>query len=471
VADLHDLTLLEQAQAVRDGQVSPVELVDHYLDRIERWSDEVGAFVFVATGAARDAARRAEATVGAGAELPPLHGVPTAIKDLSPVAGMPTGFGTAALSPVEADTDDAFVAKLRAAGLVLLGKTATPEFGAPCYTEPEGQPPARTPWDLTRSAGGSSGGAAAAVASGLVPAAPGSDGGGSVRIPASVCGLVGLKTSRGRVSGAPRSAEISGFGVHGPLGRTVRDVAALLDAMAGPTDMDWSWLPPPASGSFLAGCDAAPKRLRIGRYRTPAYPTAEVHPDCVAAYEQATQVLIGLGHEVVEHETLLDRELIPRFETVWCAEFATIPIPPEAEGGLRPLTRWLRERGAAFSAVEVLRALAELRMIARRELERSAQYDAVLTPTLAQPPVPVGALRDDADPARDFDNQFRFTPFTSPYNLTGQPAITVPLHWTDDGLPIGIQLVGRPAGEAILLSLAAQLEDAVPWIHRTPPCW
>src|SRR3954447_7196966 len=277
MAELHDLSMLEQAAAIRRREVSPVDLVDHYLDRIERHNQTVGAFVHVAPDQARAAAKDAESATSSGADLPPLHGVPTAIKDLYLTADMPTSFGTGAFAPVEVGIDEAFVAKLRAAGVISLGKTATPEFGAPCYTEPEGHPAARTPWDLTRSAGGSSGGAGAAVASGLLPAAPGSDGGGSIRIPSTVNGLVGLKTSRGRISTAPLSAEISGLSVHGPLARTVRDAAALLDAMAGPSNQDWVWHGPPSSGTFLAACDQEPKGLRIGRYVTPAVPGAEVH--------------------------------------------------------------------------------------------------------------------------------------------------------------------------------------------------
>src|SRR3954466_11293765 len=286
--ELHDLTLLEQATAVRERKASPVELVDHYLARLDRLNDEVGAFVHIAPDLARAAAKDAESAVTSGAELPPLHGVPTAIKDLYLTADMPTSFGTGAFEPVEVGIDEAFVGKLRAAGVISLGKTATPEFGAPCYTEPEGHPPARTPWDPTRSAGGSSGGAGAAVASGLLAAAPGSDGGGSIRIPSSVNGLFGIKTSRGRVSAAPTSSEISGLSVHGPIARTVRDAAALLDAMAGPSSQDWIWQAPPSTGTFLAACDDEPMGLRIGRYITPAVPGAEVHADCVAAYEHAS---------------------------------------------------------------------------------------------------------------------------------------------------------------------------------------
>jgi amidase len=471
MSDLHDLTLLEQAAAVRSRQVSPVELVDHYLDRIDRLNGDVGAFVFIAAEQARAKARSAEQAVIDGVELASLHGVPTAIKDLYLTADMPTGFGTGAFPPQEFGIDEAFVTKLRDAGMISLGKTATPEFGAPCYTEPEGHPPARTPWDLTCSAGGSSGGAGAAVAAGLLPAAPGSDGGGSVRIPSSVNGLVGIKTSRGRVSVAPLDSEISGLAVHGPLARTVRDAAALLDAMAGPTTMDWMWQPPPRSGSFVTACDDEPKGLRIGRYSAPIVAGVEIHPECSAAFEQASSLLEQLGHQVEDHQTTFGPEIVPLFEQLWSVEFASLPVPADAEDKLRPLTAWLRERGRSLSAVEIYHALGTLRSAAREELNRTAVYDAVLTPTLAHPPAKVGSLRDDADPVRDFENQKRFAPFTAAYNLSGQPAISIPLYWTDNVIPIGIQLIGRPGDEVTLLQLAAQLEVANPWAHRRPSCW
>jgi amidase len=470
MSQLHDLTMLEQAAAIRRGEISPVELVDHYLDRIDRLNETVGAFVHLAPDQARAAAKDAESALSSGAELPPLHGVPTAIKDLYLTADMPTGFGSGAIPPLELGIDEAHVTKLREAGMIFLGKTATPEFGAPCYTEPEGHPPARTPWDLERSAGGSSGGAGTAVASGLLPAAPGSDGGGSIRIPSSVNGLFGIKTSRGRVSQAPLSSEISGLSVHGPLARTVRDAAALLDAMAGPTAQDWIWQAPPAT-SYLAACDDEPRNLRIGRYITPPVPGAEISPEAQAAYEHASQLLESLGHTVEDHTTTFDSQLIPLFENLWSVEFASLPIPAEAEDGLRPLTRWLRDRGRSQSALDIWSSLSALRATARQELERTAQYDAVLTPTLAQPPSLVGGLRDDSDPERDFEKQKRFTPFTAPYNMSGQPAVSVPLHWTESGLPIGIQLIGRPGDEATLIRIAAQLEAAEPWAHRRPALW
>ena len=471
MGDLHDLTLLEQAAGVRDKSVSPVELVEHYLARIDKLSDSVGAFVTVTADLALDAARLAERAVTDGAaDLPPLHGVPTAIKDLNLVAGVPTRFGTSAIPPVDLGIDDAVTAKLRAAGLIFLGKTNTPEFGLPCYTEPDVAPPARTPWDLTRSAGGSSGGAAAAVAAGLVPAAQGSDGGGSIRIPASVCGLFGIKPSRGRVSNAPVSSEISGLAVNGPLARTVRDAAALLDAMAGPASSDWQWAPPPST-TFLAACDVAPGRLRIGRFAMPVIADAGVHPDCLAAYDAASAALADLGHEIVDHQPTFTGELVPAFETVWSQEFLALPIDATIEANTRPLTQWIRERGRATTGAQFYAALAALRQAARRELEATHGFDAVLTPTLARPPALVGELRNDDDPAADFEAQKQFTPFTAPYNMSGQPAVTVPMHWTEAGLPIGVQLVGRPYGEATLLAIAAQLEAAVPWSARRPECW
>jgi amidase len=470
VSDLHDLTLLEQAAEIRASRLSPVELVEHYLNRIEALSETVGAFVTVTAELARDAAKLAEAAVGDGGDLPPLHGVPTAIKDLNLTAGVPTRFGTSAWAGVDAGVDAEVVTKLKAAGLISLGKTNTPEFGLPCYTEPDIAPPARTPWDLSRSAGGSSGGAAAATAAGLVPAAQGSDGGGSIRIPASVCGLVGLKPSRGRVSNAPVSPEISGLATNGPLARTVRDAAALLDAMSGPAPSDWLWAPPPAT-SFLAACDEPASGLRIARYSTPVVGDAPPHPDCLAAYEAATGLLEQLGHTVVDHVPTFSADLVPSFEIIWASEFLSLPIKPEEEPKTRPLTRWIRDRGRGISGQQVFTALATLRQAARTEIEATRQYDAVLTPTLASPPLPVGALRDDDDPAADFEAQKQFTPYTAPYNMSGQPAISIPLHWTDAGLPIGVQLIGRPCDEVTLLRLAAQLEAAAPWAARRPACW
>jgi amidase len=471
MADLHDLTALEAAAAVRSKAVSPVELVEHALERIAALDEQVGAFVTVTAEAAREQARVAESAVLDGDDLPPLHGIPTAIKDLNLTRGVPTRFGSRVMSEFVPDFDDNVVTLLRAAGTISVGKTATPEFGLPCYTETDIGPPARTPWDPTRLAGGSSGGAAAAVASGFVPVAHGSDGGGSIRIPASVCGLVGLKTARGRVSRGPLDLDATRLSVHGPLARTVRDAAAFLDAVAiaQPGDPD---RPPdlPDGESFLGWCERDPGRLRIGRYcRSPI--ESELDPQVRAAWERASRLLAELGHDVVDVAAPLPPEAVPAFEVVWAVSAATIPIDPAREGELRPLTRHLRERGRAVSGPAFADALAALNVHARRGVAATAHLDAVLTPTLALLPRPIGWFTADGDPAADFERQKRFTPFTAIYNTTGQPAISLPLYQSSEGLPIGIMLVGRPAGEAALLSLAAQLEAAAPWHERHPAIW
>jgi amidase len=474
MGELHDLTALDQATAIRTREVSSGELVDHYLARVERLSDEVGAFVTVADEQARERAARADKQIASGDDgpLPPLFGVPTAIKDLNQTAGLRTTFGSAALTDFVPEVSDEVVLRIEDAGMVSLGKTSTPEFGSPCYTEPEVAPPSRTPYDLERMAGGSSGGSAAAVAAGLVPVAQGSDGGGSIRIPASCCGLFGLKPTRGRISAGPVYGDPVGLGTSGSLARTVRDAAALLDVMAGPAVGDPFWAPPlPEGQTFLDACGHDPGRLRIARFSTPVIASAEVHPECLRAYDDATRLLADLGHDVEEIDVPLPPEAVPTFETCWSVLTTLSPVPEGAEEMLRPLTRWLRGRGRDVSAPEFGLAMGELRRVAAGALRALAPYDAVLTPTLAQPPLRVGEIRDDADPARDFENQKAFTPFTSAWNLTGMPAASLPLHMTPEGLPVGVMLAARPAQEQLLLSLCAQVEEAAPWHDRRPACW
>jgi amidase len=476
MAQLHDLSALEAAAAIRGREVSPSELTAHYLDRIQRLDGQIGAFTTVTDAAAREQARQADAQVLSGGQLPPLHGVPTAIKDLNLTAGVRTTLGSRAFHDHVPGVDDHVVTLLRQAGTISLGKTATPEFGLPCYTETDLGPPARTPWDTSRLAGGSSGGAAAAVAAGFVPIAQGSDGGGSIRIPASVTGLYGIKPSRGRISRGPLNADTTGLSVLGPLARTVRDAAAFLDATAVPQPGDPHWAPPlPAGESFLQWCDRTPGRLRIGRYLQPAIADAEIDRECRTAWEFASLLLESLGHEVIDIAMPMPKEVVPAFETVWAVSAASTPLEPEHESVLRPLTRHLRERGSRISATEFSAALTLLNILSRQAVLASAEYDAVLTPTLAAPPRPIGwfcgTAEDPLDPAEDFERQKRFTPFTAIYNATGQPAASLPLHWSADGLPIGVMLVGRPAGEAALLALSAQLEAAAPWADRHPAIW
>jgi amidase len=462
---LHDLTALEQGDLVRRGDVTPLELVDHYLER----ADTVGAFVTSTPDRAR-AQAGALAAAGRPDDAGPLWGVPTAIKDLHPTAGVRTTFGSAAYDDFVPEVSDDVVLTLESAGLPSLGKTNTPEFGSPCYTEPDVAPPAVTPWDPRRTAGGSSGGAAAAVAAGLVPVAPGSDGGGSIRIPASCCGLVGLKPTRGRISGAPMYGDPVGLATPGPLARTVRDAAALLDVMAGRRVSDPSWAPPPL-GSFLSACERDPGRLRVARFITPVITDSAVDASSRRAWEEASTLLAGLGHEVEEVDVPLPPEAVPTFELCWAVLTALSAAPPGREHQLRPLTRWLSEQGRAVSGPEFGLAIGELRRFAAAALLALAPYDLVLTPTLATLPPFVGALRNDDDPAADFEAQKRFTPWTSAWNVTGMPAASLPLHWTDDGLPVGVMLAARPAEEELLLSLAAQVEAAAPWVDRRPPGW
>ncbi|MFC4534071.1 amidase [Sphaerisporangium dianthi] len=472
MAHIHDLTALEQAAAVRARELSPVEIAKHYLERVERLDPRVGAFVTPTPERALEEARQAEARVLSGDDLPPLLGVPIPIKDLNLVKDVPIRFGSATYEGFVAPVDDSVVERLREAGTIMLGKTATPEFGLPCYTETDVSPPSRTPWDLTRSAGGSSGGAAAAVAAGLAPAAQGSDGAGSIRIPASVCGLYGIKPTRGRISFAPVIPDLAGLSTNGPIARTVADAAALLEVMAHnqPGDL---YVAPPSPVGFVEAVTREPGRLRIGRNATPVVPGAEVHPDVLAAYDRASELLESLGHEVVDMPPAFNGSILGEFERLWFCFACLHPVDPSMEAELRPLTRWLRERGFATPAPAFLQAQATLQTATRFAFLVMNDYDAILSPTVTQPPVPVGWFEDVEDPEETFHRMERFAPFAAPYNISGQPAVNLPLHWTDAGLPIGVMLAGRIGGEATLISLSAQVEAAVGgfWGDRRPELW
>jgi amidase len=474
MTQINELTAIELAAAIRAKELSPVAVTDHYLRRMAELNDQVGAFYTVTAELAAEqalAAEKAVARVADPADLAPLTGVPIPIKDLNMVAGVRQTFGSLAYESNVPDGDDYVVTRLKDAGVVITGKTSTPEFGLPCYTETKIGPPARTPWDLSRSAGGSSGGAAAAVAAGLAPAAQGSDGAGSIRIPSSVCGLFGIKPSRGRISGGPLVPDLLGFGVDGPITRTVADAALLLDVMTGNYPGDMYTQPPLPSGeSFLGYAARPPGRLRIGRTLQNPVPGAEVHPDCVKAYEDASALLASLGHDVEDIDLPLGQDIVPFFEIIYYAYATLTPVDPAQEEILLPLTRYLRERGRATPAPDFLFAQAYMQFVTRPAIAALSAYDAVLTPTLAQPPVPVGYF-DEVDPAENFERQKRFTPWTAIYNVSGLPAVSVPLHWNDEGLPIGVMLAGRMGDEGTLISLSAQLEEARPWKDRHPPLW
>ena len=477
MTQIHDLTVTELAAGIRDGELSAVEIAGHYLDRIDRLNTQTGAFYTVTGELAREQAAAADKLAaesrrsGEQASLPALTGVPIPIKDLNMVAGVRMTLGSTVFADNVAAEDDYVVAELRKAGIVITGKTATPEFGLPCYTETKIGPPARTPWDLSRSAGGSSGGAAAAVASGLAPAAQGSDGGGSIRIPSSVCGLFGIKPSRGRISGGPLMPDLSGLSIDGPIARTVADAALLLDVMTCNYPGDMYIMPPLADGeTFLAHASREPGRLRIGRSTANVVPGAAVHDDCVAAYEDAAKLLADLGHDVEDVDLPFGSDAVPMFELLWYSMATLAPIDPAQEDELLPLTRYLRDKGFKVTASELIFAQAYLQGVMRPALAALAKYDAFLSPTLASPPVPVGYF-DEVEPAENFERQKRFTPYTALYNISGQPAVTLPLYWNSEGLPIGVMLAGRLGDEATLIALSAQVEAARPWRDRHPAIW
>lgn len=463
---IHELTALELTKAVRERELSPTEVLEHTLERAHRLSERVGAFVALAPELAKDQAQRVEKAVLAGGETLPLAGVPCPIKDLAMVAGVPFTAGSAALSGTLAPADDGVVSLLRDAGTLMVGKTTTPEFGLPCYTEPDIAPPARSPWDLTRSAGGSSGGAAAAVAAHIVPVAHASDGGGSIRVPASVCGLVGLKPTRGRVSPGPYGVDGAGLAVSGVLTRDVRDTAALLDVLARGRPGDLHVLPGPVT-TFLDACERDAGVLRIGVLTTPVIAAeAQVDQECIDAVGEAAALLADLGHMVDQAPVPFPAQRWESFEALWSVLAATAPMPPEKEHLLVPYTRWLRAKGRRYSGVEFAEALSAVQRTTRETASVWAAFDVIVSPTLARLPAYVGQLRDDEDPAADFAAQVRYTPWTSVWNLTGWPAVSLPLHRVEvDGvtLPVGVMLGGKHGSEETLLGLAAQLEEARPW--------
>jgi amidase len=463
--DVAFLPALEQARLLRERELGAVELAQLYLERIERLDPQLNAFVTVAADGALADARRADALLAENGELPPFLGVPCSVKDLTATVGLRTTFSCSAYADNVPTVDSAVSRRLKEAGFTVLGKTNTPEFGTIPVTESALNGVCRNPWDVARTPGGSSGGAAAALAAGLCAISDGSDGGGSIRIPASCCGLFGFKPSRGRVSQAPY-ASVDGFGTSGPIARTVGDAAALLDVLSGYEAGDPWWAPPP-DRRFLSERWEAPGRLRIGWTLVPPQPT-DVDGDCAAALADAAQLLSELGHQVFEVEPdWRDEELQRLFTVVWQVAPGLYPLADTSV--LSPLNRMLLESALATPSTQYAGALFRLRTFARRVVALWEEVDVLLTPTLALPPVPVGWYSEDGDPRAQWARGLEFTPFTPIANVTGQPAASVPLHWTEAGLPIGVQLVGPPAGDALLLRLCGQLEDARPWADRRPP--
>jgi amidase len=472
--ELATLDATAQADLVRRRQISPRELVDAALARIDRHDGELGALVHRMDDKARAAA---------DAALPdgPFRGVPIVVKDLGPLtAGDPMSSGMRYLRErgFVAPFDSFLTTKLRAAGFVIVGKSKTPELGVVPTTEPLAFGPARNPYDLGRSPGGSSGGSAAAVAAGLVPIGHGNDGGGSIRIPAACCGLVGLKPTRGRVSLGPLLGDLGGgLVVEGGLTRSVRDTAALLDVLEGQMPGDPNIAPPPRR-PFRDEVGAPPGRLRIG-YATRALggdgAVHPAHPDCVAAVEHAARLLASLGHEVEEAPitALEDPAYLPRFTAIWAvtiasglASYGMLFGAPPGEADVEPLTWALAEIGRSISATDYLGAWAWIQQNARQVGAWFTTRDLYLTPTAATPAPPLGSF--DAPPGMPLAALARaadFAAYTPAWNATGQPAISLPLHRTADGLPIGVQLVASFGREDLLLRIASQLEAAQPFVH------
>jgi amidase len=458
--ELAFLSAVEQARLVRSGEVSSEELVAVSLERIERLDPLLNAFVTVCGEEALATARAFDSTPGEA----PFRGVPIAVKDLAATAGIRTTYSSHAYAEYVPDFDTAVVRRIREAGFVIVGKTNTPEFGTVAFTESELNGATRNPWSTELTPGGSSGGAAAALAAGLVPSAHATDGGGSIRIPASCCGLFGLKPSRGRVSTAPFGS-LEGLSTAGPLTRSVEDAAHLLDVLAGYEPGDPWWAPPPER-PFAETTGESPPRLRIAVTSSP--PTdVPVDPECVRAVSSAAELLAELGHDVHD-ETPPWRtdDLFHTFIAVWQVGPALHPVD---DALMTPLNRGLVEAARASTAADYGRAVASLQLLARRIVAFWSDVDVVLTPTLALPPVPIG-WQDAVDgPIEQLLRNVEFTPFTAVANLTGLPAMSLPLHWSADGLPIGVHAIGPPAGDALLLQLAAEVAAARPWADRRPP--
>jgi len=466
-----DLDATAQAELVRRREVKPIELVDAAIERIERLNPTINAVV---TPMYEQARKAAKGRIPKG----PFTGVPYLLKDIVvSYAGVPLTFGSAFLRNYIPDHDGELVLRLKRAGLIILGKTNLCEFGLIGTTEPRLFGPSRNPWDTGRTTGGSSGGSAAAVAAGMVAMAHGTDGGGSIRIPASCCGLFGLKPTRARTPAGPDYGDImGGLAIDHALTRSVRDSAALLDATAGPDVGDPYWAPPQAR-PFLKEVGADPGRLRIA-FSVESPTGTEVHADCVRAVRDAAALCADLGHEVEEAAPDVSAEMVVQpFITVWeawCAMMVDGMALLSGRGAtpdqFEPLTWALYEKGRQHSASDYLIAVALLQMVARDMGRFFVDYDVWLTPVLAEPPVPLGTFDSPPKtPMQAFDRTAEFCPFTQIANFTGQPAMSVPLFWNSDGLPVGTHFTGRFGDEATLFRLAAQLEEARPWAGRRPP--
>ena len=471
-AEIARLDATAQAELVRTREVTPVELVDAAIERIQKVNPELNAVVTPLYDQARETART-------GLAQGPFAGVPYLMKDIGAfLAGAPMSLGTALLKDYVPDHDSELTLRLKKAGLIMLGKTSTPEFGLLPTTEPRIFGPTRNPWNPGKTTGGSSGGSAAAVASGMVPMAHANDGGGSIRIPASCCGVFGLKPTRARNPMGPDFGDvISGLVCEHAVTRSVRDSAALLDATAGPDVGDPYWAPP-QKRPFAEEVTRDPGTLKIA-FSTESMMGGTVHRACIDAVRKTAALLNDLGHEVVEAGPALSRpaeDYVEWFNVLWFSSCTATIDTIGAIGGFapeaayyEPLTWALYEKGRQYSAAQYLTALESLQRASRELCRFFEGYDVLLTPVLAQPPVDLGTFEAPQDnPMAAWDRVVAFAPFTALFNATGQPAMSVPLYWSPEGLPVGSHFVGRFGDEATLFRLAAQLEAAHPWAERRP---
>jgi len=461
---LHDLSFVAQIDGLRSGEYSPAELTSHYLDRIDRHRG-LGAFSEVT----RDAALRRAADLPRPADGS-LWGVALADKDLVARAGVPTRYGSRSRVNHVPAASDPLATALDAAGAINVGKTSTSEFGLTGFTEPLIHDPARDPWRPAAGAGGSSGGAAVAVAAGLLPAAVGSDGGGSIRIPSATVGVVGLKPSRGRLPIGSGFDSPDGLSVTGPIARSVEDAGLLLDALVGLAPFSYATAAP-GTGPFLDAARRDPGRLRLGITTVSPWDDDEdivLDADARAAFDTAAAWLDDAGHAVTDADWH-PSGYAELFHVLWRASAARIPLSDADAELVEPLTAWLVQEGRRLSALELLGGLAAARAFERRTIADFSAFDAVLTPALAQPAQPIGSYAGHS-PERTFAMQVEYAPYSSFVNVAGLPAVTIPVTTDAEGHPVSVQLVGRPGGEATLLSLAAQLEARRgPLPH--PPAW
>lgn len=468
-ASLALASVIEQVRGLRQGDYTPTELTEIYLKRIEQFDHQLGSYFYVAVDQARAEARQKTEQLTQARQrhetLPDLFGIPISIKDLNTVADMPISYGVAALRSQVASQDDGCVLRLKQNGTIILGKSALSQLASWPYSEPPGFPPSRNPWNLEHTSGGSSGGAAAAVAAGLCSLAHGSDGGGSIRGPAFCCGVVGIKPSRGRVSAAPLGESLGGLATQGPLGRTVADAAALLDAMAGPVLGDPYWLPDP-SLSFLQraqrGAQALPSDIKVAfATNLIGFPTAS--EACQTSVQRAVDALVA-GGAIAEEITLDLRPLIDPFTQVWLSAVAAAGLPREM---LEPMNQWLLDR--APSSAQFIQAQQALQVAARGFVQQLAPYDAVILPTYLAPAIPVGAWQN-LEPEAVMEKIAQWIAPCPLANVTGQPAIALPTHLATSEitssettssrrLPVGIQLLGPPAADGPLIEIAAWLDQ------------